>query len=506
MICYHHNDLDGMSSAYVVHTYKPKQIEDSPSSYFACNYEDKFDKHTIKDDVIIVDISISEKTYPMLIETCKTARTVTWIDHHATSKEVIANHYEELQSIRNLTYIVSEVACGSVLAYIYFHIPASEFAKIRDIDTANNENYSIIIHNGSHEDNYDHNNTEMYSFTALKKCNAYKYGKTIVSEYTEHTVIVPEWLQLVNDHDCWRKKLKDTDNFFFGIQMKDISFTIQDGENKTYNPFWLNQEITNPKDFIKKGEIINDYVHKRYTEELKDTFEYTIDGTTFLCKNGLGNSFNFEHLIDKYEAVILFNYSGSIGKWEYSVYSGDKSTFNCAEFCKKYGGGGHFHASGFSTDRLIFLHKLNKPKENIIFLGGTVNDDWRSKFIDIWKKTEKNNEDLKNRNIELFNPVVEDWTPECIDKENEVKNKAAINLFLITPEQSGSYSFVEALDCAVDGNKVYLVIYDEYKKFEAKDYKSFDAIGKIIEKHNGIYDKYIGEDMEIVVKDLIASL
>lgn len=506
MICYHHNDLDGMSAAYVVHTYKPKQIEDSPYSYFACNYEDKFDKHTMKDDVIIVDISISEKTYPMLIETCKTARTVTWIDHHSTSKEVIEKHYEELQSIRNLTYIVSEVACGSMLAYLYFHIPASEFSKIRDINVEDNENYSVIISTGIKEENFNPDNTEVYTFTALKKHNANKNFKTTISDFMEHIIIVPKWLQLVNDHDCWRKKIKNTENFYFGTQTKNISFTIQDGENKVYNPFWLNKEIENPN-LIEKGKDISNYIHNRYNEELKDTFEYTIDGTTFLCKNGLGNSYNFEHLIDRYEAVILFNYSGSIGKWEYSVYSGDRSTFNCTEFCKKYGGGGHFHASGFSTDKLIFLHPSNRlSKENIIFLGGTVNDDWRSKFIDLWKKAEKEDTNLKNRGIELFNPVVEDWTQECIDKEGNIKNKSIMNLFLITPEQTDPYSFVEALDCAIDGSNVYLAIYDEYKKFSAKDYKSFDSIGKIIEKHGGIYEKYVGEDMEILIKDIITSL
>lgn len=41
---------------------------------------------------------------------------------------------------------------------------------------------------------------------------------------------------------------------------------------------------------------------------------------------------------------------------------------------------------------------------NRVFLGGTCADTtWRSELIPL----------LEDKKIEYFNPVVEDWTPEC---------------------------------------------------------------------------------------------
>ena len=504
LVCYHHTDLDGMSAAYCVHTYKPSQIEDSANNYFACNYESKFDKHTAADDVFIVDISISEKTYPMFIEAVKNARTVTWIDHHATSEEVISNHYDELQGMKNLTYFVNGGGCGALLTYCYLHIPASEFLRIRQIDEG--ENYGFLFTHGTKQ---DPNAKGIVRLSAIKKAKGNK-GQTICVDGINHEIIIPEWLKLVDDYDRWQKQYPETENFFFGTSAEDISFTCKDknSDQIIFAPFWNYEKIKDIKTLITAGESISKYIHATYTRELGDTFEYVIDGTTFLCKNGRGNSYNFEDMIEKYTAVILFHYSAKIGKWEYSVYSHDKSLFDCSEFCKKYGGGGHFHASGFSTDKLIFTTGLEaKNKDDIIFLGGTCNgSEWRSKFIDTWKRYAENHKDIKDRKIELFNPVVEDWTPECQKKEDEVKDNACLNMFIITPELKGVYSFAEAVECVNNGSKVFFAIYDAHKQFDTAMIKSIDAIGSIIEKHGGTYEKYFEEDMDAIVRDVIASL
>ena len=72
MIVYHHNDMDGKTAGWLVHTMKPAAIEDHPSDYIMMDYNSKFDKHTAKDDVFVVDFSISHSTYDQLIELCKT--------------------------------------------------------------------------------------------------------------------------------------------------------------------------------------------------------------------------------------------------------------------------------------------------------------------------------------------------------------------------------------------------------------------------------------------------
>lgn len=75
-----------------------------------------------------------------------------------------------------------------------------------------------------------------------------------------------------------------------------------------------------------------------------------------------------------------------------------------------------------------------------VFLGGTCNEStWRDKLIA-----------LLDESVEYFNPVVEDWTPEC--QKEEIKQRVICDyvLYVITSEMTGVYSIAEAVD---DSNK-----------------------------------------------------
>lgn len=52
--------------------------------------------------------------------------------------------------------------------------------------------------------------------------------------------------------------------------------------------------------------------------------------------------------------------------------------------------------------------------------------------------------------INAFNPVVENWTPECQDEEIRQRNESDIVLYVITPKMTGVYSIAEVVD---DSNK-----------------------------------------------------
>lgn len=493
MICYHHNDLDGKAAGYLVHKLKPSGIEDSPESYFMTGYEDIMDKHTAKDDVFIVDISISEKTYPMLLNVCKTARTVTWIDHHATSEAIVAHHKDELQKIKNLTYFISKCACGAALTYAYFHIDRNELLQIRK--TSEDEVYDI-------DAVYDAGNIKIVTSKVNK-------NDPTDALWFEYKITLPTWLYHVDDYDCWKKMNPDTDNFALGTDSTNTSVTVYNPTlgRRVFNKFWgeLDNNAGSVIKYITDGRVISRYIHSRYHRELRKTFEWKYENTTFVCKNATGNSWNFEDLIEQYPAVILFSYDGKSGLWQYSIYSSSKSDFNCEAFAKKFGGGGHLHASGFSTKMLIFTNpQTREEKDDVIFLGGTCNDsDWREEFISIFNKT-----DCKTK---LFNPVVKDWTPECKKKEDEVKSKARMNLFVITPEMTGTYSIAEAVECAhYNGSKVFFAIVNRNGAFNAGNVKSFDAIGDIITSHGGVYKNYTNyeydKSIEALVNDVIAAL
>lgn len=75
-----------------------------------------------------------------------------------------------------------------------------------------------------------------------------------------------------------------------------------------------------------------------------------------------------------------------------------------------------------------------------VFLGGTCNDsNWRERLI------------IKlNDNVDYFNPVVEDWTPECMEEEIRQREICDFCLYVITPKMTGTYSIAEVVD---DSNK-----------------------------------------------------
>lgn len=79
-----------------------------------------------------------------------------------------------------------------------------------------------------------------------------------------------------------------------------------------------------------------------------------------------------------------------------------------------------------------------KMQNKTVFLGGTCNDSsWRQDLITILE-------------VSYFNPVVTDWTPECMAEEIHQRNSCNYNLYVITSQMTGVYSIAELID---DSNK-----------------------------------------------------
>ena len=73
-----------------------------------------------------------------------------------------------------------------------------------------------------------------------------------------------------------------------------------------------------------------------------------------------------------------------------------------------------------------------------VFLGGTCNEStWRDILI-------------KLLDIDYFNPVVEDWTEECMAEEIKQRKLCDYVLYVLTPLMTGTYAIAEAVD---DSNK-----------------------------------------------------
>lgn len=113
-----------------------------------------------------------------------------------------------------------------------------------------------------------------------------------------------------------------------------------------------------------------------------------------------------------------------------------------------------------------------------VFLGGTCAESkWREKLIPMLK-------------CEYFNPVVEDWTPECQEIEEQEKRCCMYHLYVITPKMQGVYSIAEAVNDSKE-NMLRTCVFCVTKEEDDRDWtkgelKSLDATAKLIERNGGV--------------------
>jgi hypothetical protein len=78
-----------------------------------------------------------------------------------------------------------------------------------------------------------------------------------------------------------------------------------------------------------------------------------------------------------------------------------------------------------------------QPRVGPVFLGGTCNGSkWRDQVTPML-------------NLKAFNPVVENWSMETQQIEEQAKREAIASLFVITPKQTGLYAAAELTKAAI---------------------------------------------------------
>ena len=111
-----------------------------------------------------------------------------------------------------------------------------------------------------------------------------------------------------------------------------------------------------------------------------------------------------------------------------------------------------------------------------VFLGGTCAESkWRDYIIPKLK-------------CDYFNPVVDDWTPECQEIEEKEKEICDYHLYVITPKMKGVFSIAEATNDSVHmgGRCVFCVTKEEDDRdWTEGELKSLKATGNLIAKNGG---------------------
>jgi hypothetical protein len=123
-----------------------------------------------------------------------------------------------------------------------------------------------------------------------------------------------------------------------------------------------------------------------------------------------------------------------------------------------------------------------------VFLGGTCNGSkWRELVIPFL-------------HIDHYNPVVEDWTPEC--QEIEIQEKEVfcdIHLYVITSEMKGVFSIAETIESVMDCRKTTILHIDP-TGFDEGQLRSLKAVVDMVKRHGGIayVDKYLQRAYNVI--------
>ena len=128
-----------------------------------------------------------------------------------------------------------------------------------------------------------------------------------------------------------------------------------------------------------------------------------------------------------------------------------------------------------------------------VFLGGTCNNSsWREDLIPMLK-------------INHFNPVVDDWTEECMKEEIKQRQICDFCLYVITPKMAGVYSIAEVVD---DSNKrpsktIFCVLAEDYQdgsiiRFSKSQMKSLNQVGEMVKRNGGQYFTLLTEVAEFL--------
>ena len=296
MKCFYHNDADGKCAGFWVHhrAYLEPDIE-----FIEISYEKPFPMNTIlpNEQIYIVDYSIMPNEMRELL---KITKDVTWIDHHKTAIE----RYKDFEyDIRGIRY---DGIAGCMLTYCYLtYMTNGGRGEIRPFDIQMTEG-------------------------------------------------APLFTKLIADWDVWKFDFGDkTRSFITAFNSYDFN-----PESKEWNRFFkrILSKSDPVSDMINEGSNMLKYRDGWAKEYLKRFgFEVNFEGLNCFAVNlGNCNSEYFKSLPEgKYDAFMPFAYNGE--KWTVSMYS---KTHDVSDICKKYGGGGHAQAAGFTCEELPFKKRV----------------------------------------------------------------------------------------------------------------------------------------------------
>ena len=176
-------------------------------------------------------------------------------------------------------------------------------------------------------------------------------GKALLppkEEFSARKVAEPLAVRLAGEYDVWDKRDERAELFQHGLRSCDLS---------GYWPNLLRDDEETVANLLERGEALQ-YAKRQEDANIITSYGFTVfwEGLQFLACNAA--RFN-SHLFtagfnqDTHEALLGFVYDGKNDNWRVSLYHAPgKTAVDLSEIARKYGGGGHRGACGFTLTRL----------------------------------------------------------------------------------------------------------------------------------------------------------
>ena len=243
-----------------------------------------------------------------------------WADLKGIDPEFVAAHYgDEVPDVN-----------GKDVTIVDFSYPRDVLLDI--YERAN----SILV--------IDHHKTAQEALRGLDFCifDMDKSGAVLTWEHFFPKQESPELLKYIQDRDLWKWKLDNSKAVSAALQTLKMDFDVWEQ--------YLN--INNIPELVLKGESILEYQNSQIEKITKTDLPIEeIAGYKVPCINAT-------HLISELGNEISKGFPFAAMYFEtedkriYSLRSADDG-IDVSEVAKKFGGGGHFHAAGFSVDKPI---------------------------------------------------------------------------------------------------------------------------------------------------------
>jgi len=187
---------------------------------------------------------------------------------------------------------------------------------------------------------------------------------SLVWEFINPHLPIPKPVKLLAEYDVWDHSDPDTLPFQYGMRMRETDPATEEGM-KLWEKLFESYGRVVFNVILRQGKIILEY-QKQIDAKYCSRYAYpvTFEGYKALVLNrGIANSMTFENAPGAKDADIFITYAFTGRSWIVSLYANKPEDIDVSEMAKKYGGGGHKGAAGFTCSDRQFPPELKNTKD-----------------------------------------------------------------------------------------------------------------------------------------------